>query len=74
MEAARHQTDLVKRDEITLNLDYAHGGIGTASCGPQTFEQYWLKPQEYRFSVLLRPFSQDKSCPGNSARMLPETL
>ena len=74
MEVARHQTDLAKRDQITLNLDYAHCGIGTASCGPGTFEAYWLKPQEYRFDVLLRPFSQDRSCPGTSARLLPEML
>lgn len=74
MENAKHQTDLVKRDSITLNLDYAHCGIGTASCGPQTFEPYWLKPQEYRFGVLLRPFSRDKSCPRTLARLTPETL
>jgi beta-galactosidase/beta-glucuronidase len=74
MEDAKHQTDLVKRDCITLNLDYAHHGIGSASCGPQTFESCWLKPQEYRFGVLLRPFSRDQRCPRIAGRILPETL
>ena len=74
MEKARHQHELVKRDFITLNLDYAHNGIGTASCGPGVFEQYWLKPQEFRFDVLLRPFTRDLSSPGQLARILPEMI
>ena len=74
MEAARHQHLLVKNDFITLNLDYAQSGIGTASCGPATFESYWLKPQEFRFGVLLRPFSRDIACPRNTARRLPQSI
>lgn len=72
MDKARHQHELAKRDFITLNLDYAQHGIGSASCGPAVFEQYWLKPQEFDFSVLLRPFNRDLSSPGQLARVLPE--
>jgi beta-galactosidase/evolved beta-galactosidase subunit alpha len=72
MDKAKHQTDLVKRDHITLNLDYAQCGIGSASCGPGIFEPYWLKAQETRFGVLLRPFSRDCAAPSQSARVLPE--
>ena len=72
MEKARHGCDLVKRDHITLNLDYGQSGVGTASCGPATFEPHWLKPQETRFSVLLRPMNRDMASPGQSARRLPE--
>ena len=56
-EAARHTYDLKPRSEITLNLDYRHNGIGSASCGPRPWPQYILKPEEFRFAVALRPFS-----------------
>ena len=59
LENARHTTDLVKRDFITLNLDHAHNGIGSASCGPGPWPQYLLRPEEFRFAVRLRPFSRD---------------
>jgi beta-galactosidase/evolved beta-galactosidase subunit alpha len=54
LEAARHTYDLVPRDEITQNLDYRHNGIGSASCGPAPWSQYLLKPEEFRFAVVLR--------------------
>jgi len=59
LEKARHTCDLVPRDEITLNLDYRHQGLGSASCGPGPLPQYELHPHEFRFSVRLRPFSAD---------------
>jgi beta-galactosidase/beta-glucuronidase len=59
LEEARHTCDLVSRDEITLNLDYRHNGIGSASCGPGPLPQYLLRPEEFRFRVILKPFSRD---------------
>ena len=58
-EKAQHTCDLVPRDEITLNLDYRHHGLGSASCGPGVLPQYELNPHEFRFQVRLRPFSVD---------------
>jgi beta-galactosidase/evolved beta-galactosidase subunit alpha len=55
LENARHTTDLVKRNFITLNLDHQHNGIGSASCGPAPWPQHLLKPEEFRFTVRLRP-------------------
>ena len=55
----RQTHELRPRDEITLNLDYRHNGLGSASCGPDPWPQYLLHPEEFRFSVLLRPFSED---------------
>ena len=72
MEIARHQHQLTRRDYITLNLDHAQQGIGTASCGPGVLPHYELKTQEFRFGVLLRPFSRDKAIPAQSARLLPQ--
>jgi beta-galactosidase/beta-glucuronidase len=54
-DKARHTTDLVPRDAITLNLDYAHQGIGTASCGPGAWPQYQLAPGVFRFGVRFTP-------------------
>ncbi|MCX7682708.1 MAG: DUF4981 domain-containing protein [Anaerolineae bacterium] len=54
---ARHTYELVRREEITLNLDYAQSGLGSASCGPGRLEKYQLKPQEVRYRVRLRPLS-----------------
>jgi beta-galactosidase/evolved beta-galactosidase subunit alpha len=59
LEKARHTHELVGRDEITLNLDYRHNGLGSGSCGPGPWPQYLLRPEEFRFAVRLRPFSAD---------------
>ncbi|MCE5322797.1 DUF4981 domain-containing protein [bacterium] len=53
IDNARHTYELVPRDEITLNLDYRHNGIGSASCGPGPWEQYLLRPCEFSLSIRL---------------------
>jgi beta-galactosidase/beta-glucuronidase len=68
LEAARHPHELKKRDDITLILDAAHNGIGTASCGPGVFDKYKLKPQKLTFSMRLRPFSIDAGSVAGLAR------
>jgi beta-galactosidase len=54
---ARHTNELVRRDEITLNLDLAQSGLGTESCGPGVLPQYRLEAREYRYALRLRPLS-----------------
>ncbi|MFZ6030035.1 MAG: glycoside hydrolase family 2 TIM barrel-domain containing protein [Chloroflexota bacterium] len=51
---ARHTFDLKPRPEIVLNLDIAHRGLGTQSCGPDTLEQYQLREKEYHFTYHLK--------------------
>ncbi|MBS1253649.1 MAG: Beta-galactosidase [Anaerolineales bacterium] len=58
---AGHTYELERRDDITLNLDYAQSGLGNASCGPGVLPQYLLKPREYRYSLRLRPVSPQES-------------
>ncbi|HSI87337.1 MAG TPA: glycoside hydrolase family 2 TIM barrel-domain containing protein [Candidatus Methylacidiphilales bacterium] len=53
--AAKHTTDLSPRPETILNLDYAQRGLGTASCGPDTLEQYLIRPGEYHFTYSIAP-------------------
>ena len=52
--ACRHTIDLHPRPEVILNLDAAHRGLGTNSCGPDTLDQYKLLEKEYRFGYTLR--------------------
>ena len=52
---AAHTSDLVPREEIFLNIDAAHRGLGTLSCGPDTLERYRLLARDYRFAFSLRP-------------------
>jgi len=68
LDNAKHTCDLVRRDEITFNLDYAQHCIGSASCGPGPLEQYWLKPEEFTFKLRLCPFSVDAISPQALAR------
>ncbi|PTY02611.1 beta-galactosidase [Verrucomicrobia bacterium LW23] len=53
--AARHTTDLVPREEVIVTIDYAQRGLGTASCGPDTLEQYQIPPDTYRFTYSIAP-------------------
>jgi beta-galactosidase len=53
---ALHTTDLKPRREVHLSLDHAQRGLGTASCGPDTAEQYRLLDRFYRFAYVLRPY------------------
>jgi hypothetical protein len=55
---ARHTYELTHREQITVNLDYAQSGLGSASCGPGRLEKYQLKAEETRFSILFRPISE----------------
>lgn len=53
IDRARHTTDLVPRDFVTLRLDHRHHGIGSASCGPGPLEPYCLRPEPFRFAFEL---------------------
>jgi beta-galactosidase/beta-glucuronidase len=60
LDKARHTNELQPRDHITLNLDYRQCGLGSGSCGPQTFEPYRIQPEAFRFAVRLRAFTVDE--------------
>ncbi len=47
---AHHTPDLKPRQEVILNLDAAQRGLGTASCGPDTLEQYQIRNREYNLT------------------------
>ena len=51
---ATHASDLVACPEVIVHLDAAHRGVGTASCGPDTLDEYRVGPGTYRWSWSLR--------------------
>lgn len=62
-ERAKHTCDLVPRDYIVMNIDYKHNGLGSASCGPAPLEKYLLFPEQFEFSVRIRPFISSLTTP-----------
>ena len=50
LHSAHDQTELVRRDLLTVHLDAAHRGLGTASCGPDTLPQYRVGAGTYVLS------------------------
>ena len=55
LAAASHDVELVPRREITVHVDAAHRGLGTASCGPDTLPQYLVGPGTYRWRWSIIP-------------------
>jgi beta-galactosidase len=55
LDAARHPSDLVPRDEVYVNIDVAQNGLGTASCGPGVLPQYELRATPVSWTVRLVP-------------------
>lgn len=51
--AALHTTDLVPRDHIIVNIDHLHRGVGSASCGPDTLDEYKILGRRHRFGFTL---------------------
>ena len=53
LHAAHDQTELQRRRALTIHLDIAHRGVGTASCGPDTLEKYRIPAGTYRFAYVV---------------------
>jgi beta-galactosidase len=52
----RHTNDLIKRDFVSLNLDYGQTGVGgDDSWGARPHEQYTLNYGEYYYKYIIRP-------------------
>ncbi|KAJ5794333.1 Glycoside hydrolase family 2 N-terminal [Penicillium paradoxum] len=53
LDRAKHPHELSELEgETELNLDYAHHGIGTASCGPGPFEGHRLETGPFEFTTM----------------------
>jgi beta-galactosidase/beta-glucuronidase len=67
LTAATHAHKLVRRRDITWNLDYRQAGLGTASCGPGVFPPYQIRPDIMRWRLRLLPLRPGDS-PAERAR------
>ncbi|NLY52646.1 MAG: DUF4981 domain-containing protein [Firmicutes bacterium] len=74
LEKARHTDELIWRDEIYLNIDYRHHGLGSGSCGPPTLPQYELQPHDFTFTVRLKPFCASSITPIQLAKQSLEPV
>jgi beta-galactosidase len=50
---ANDQTELHRNKFLTVHLDIAHRGVGTASCGPDTLEKYRIGTGTYTFAYVI---------------------
>jgi beta-galactosidase len=58
LDAARHPLDLRPEERIWLNIDYAHNGLGSASCGPGVLPIHRLSAVAATFTVAFRPIDR----------------
>ncbi|KAB8161898.1 DUF4981 domain-containing protein [Streptomyces sp. 3MP-14] len=54
LAAARHPTDLVPDEHLWVNLDLAHHGLGSQSCGPGVLPAHRLHAGRAAFALTLR--------------------
>ena len=66
---AADTTELRRRDEVVVELDVAHRGVGTASCGPDVADAHRVRGGTHRWSWVLRPFRVGEQDPGHLARL-----
>ncbi|MDR9855880.1 beta-galactosidase subunit alpha [Paenibacillus sp. VCA1] len=70
LEAAQHMSDLVPREFITLNLDYRQNGLGSNSCGPAQSPEHAVKPEPFRFRILLQAYMAEDCAPERLSRSM----
>ncbi|MFP4382499.1 MAG: glycoside hydrolase family 2 TIM barrel-domain containing protein [Spirochaetia bacterium] len=59
IENIRHHNELKKEPAgpVYLHLDYARCGVGTGSCGPETFPHYRVPPEPFTFRLAFVPIN-----------------
>ena len=55
LDAAEHSYELKDSGSVFWHLDWAQAGVGNGSHGPNTLEQYQLKPGEFRHKLRFTP-------------------
>ena len=63
LDAALHMHEVLRRESVYLSLDHKQHGIGSASCGPATFEPCVLRPVSFSFEVHMAPWGADACAP-----------
>jgi len=60
LQAATHSYLIPRRDETVVLVDYAVGGVGSASCGPELNGKYKLSQKKIDFSFCVKPFFKEE--------------
>ena len=55
IDPAKHPSELRPDKDVTLYLDAAMRGLGTGSCGPDTRDEYRIRPGTYRLAYRVFP-------------------
>ena len=58
IDAAKHLNDLTDEGTVTVHIDAAQTGVGTATCGPGVLDKYLLPIVPYEFEFTLTPIKQ----------------
>jgi len=58
LDEAKHINELKPQKRVVLDIDYAHMGLGNASCGTIPLSQYILKAVPCGFTFQIRPYSE----------------
>ncbi len=59
IDQAKHTIDVPYHPEVTLHLDHAMHGLGSASCGPGVLPQYELVTQPFLYMLCLQPYYEN---------------
>lgn len=54
IEAAMHTDELKKDEFINVRIDYKMSGLGTASCGPDVWEEHRLSEKDIKFNFCIK--------------------
>ena len=57
LHAAPEQGLVPARERLTVHIDVAHRGLGTASCGPDVLPEYIVAPGRHEFSYVVSSIS-----------------
>ena len=55
LDLATHTPELMRQDDVYLNIDGVMGGLGSNSCGPETLPEYQLKPGMTVYNYRVQP-------------------
>jgi hypothetical protein len=71
LDQAEHTYELEWRDDVTLNIDCAQSGLGSAACGPGVLPQYELTDDTYSYTVRMRPLESSSDITKLNKRPFP---
>jgi beta-galactosidase len=60
LQEATHPHHLMPNEFNILNIDFEQGALGNGSCGPLPLTEYYIKPENKSFRILIQPSDRNK--------------